>query len=331
MNAVQGKSMRDKWSPEALAAIGRLDFIAREILDGVQQGLHRSIRRGFSSEFFDYKNYQPGDDASRIDWRLYARTGKFFIKRFEAETSLECMILADFSPSMRWRWKDTISKSDYAACLLAALALLFTRQRDLVGLHSFGAYPERHIPPRASSKQAELLISMMLPSGSPLRAASKGEGATHAGEVERRSSGRGKKKESAPSLLQTARGISSILQHRGLILLASDFEMPEEEIRESFSLLKGKGNELVVFHLLDIAEITLPFEEATHFRDSETGQRMPVRIKTLRETMKRRIESFRAAVKSAAKAVDADYIPADTAMSPVDVILRMNQSRKEHF
>ena len=115
MNVFQKNSFRDKWSPEALAAIGRLDFIAREILDGVQQGLHRSIRRGFSSEFFDYKNYQPGDDASRIDWHLYAKTGKYYIKRFEAETSLECMILADFSPSMRWRWKDTVSKSDYAA------------------------------------------------------------------------------------------------------------------------------------------------------------------------------------------------------------------------
>ncbi len=328
MNVFQKNSFRDKWSPEALAAIGRLDFIAREILDGVQQGLHRSIRRGFSSEFFDYKNYQPGDDASRIDWRLYAKTGKYYIKRFEAETSLECMILADFSPSMRWRWKDTVSKSDYAACLLAALALLFTRQRDLVGLHSFGTHPERHIPPRASSKQAELLISMMLPSGSPLRAAAARGGANAAaagGEGHRSEKGK------VPSLLQTARGISSILQHRGLILLASDFEMPEEEIQESFSLLKGKGNELVVFHLLDIAEITLPFEEATHFRDSETGQLMPVRIKTLRETMRQRIESFRAAVKSAAEAVNADYIPADTAMSPVDVILRMNQARKEHF
>ena len=326
MNAFQEKSFRDKWSPEALAAIGRLDFIAREILDGVQQGLHRSIRRGFSSEFFDYKNYQPGDDASRIDWRLFAKTGKYYIKRFEAETSLECMILADFSPSMRWRWKDTVSKSDYAACLLAALALLFTRQRDLVGLHSFGTHPERHIPPRASSKQAELLISMMLPSGSPLRAATARGGANAAaGEVRRSEKGK------VSSLLQTARGISSILQHRGLILLASDFEMPEEEIQESFSRLKGKGNELVVFHLLDIAEITLPFEEATHFRDSETGQLMPVRIKTLRETMRQRVESFRAAVKSAAEAVNADYIPADTAMSPVDVILRMNQVRKEHF
>lgn len=304
------QNLFDRWSPDALSAIGRLDFIAREVLDGVQQGLHRSVRRGFSSEFFDYKNYQEGDDAAKIDWRLFAKTGKFYVKRFEAETSLECMILTDLSPSMRWKWEQTVSKLEYTAMLAASLALLFCAQRDLVGLHSFGALPQKHLPPKGSSKQAEQFISLL---GQPIRQ----DPAVKSGSAD------------GPSLLETARAMHSILPHRGLIILFSDFEFQEKEIRESISLLRAKGDELVLFHLLDIAEINLPFQDATHIQDSETHELIPISPRDLRDLHVRRIQEFRALVKQAAEAVGAVYVPIDTSLSPVDSILRMNSIRKE--
>lgn len=313
MNSTGNKNTEseNRWSPETLATIGRLDFIALEVLDGVRQGLHRSIRRGFSSEFFDYKNYQDGDDATKIDWRLFAKTNKFYIKRFEAETSLECMIITDFSESMRWKWRDTVSKLEYASMTASALALLFSRQRDLVGLHSFGILPQRHLNPRASAKHSELFISMMTP---PIQMKNSSDNT-----------------EKLPTLLETARGAGSILQHRGLVILFSDFEMPENEIRESLSLIRARGHELVVFHLLDIAEIKLPFDDVTHFLDSESNEMLPVNIEELRNSQPERIANFRAMVTSACSSVNAVYVPVDTSESPVDAILNMNRVRKEQF
>lgn len=301
MTGHKEKKTSDRWSPEALRSIGRLDFIAREVLDGVRQGLHRSLRRGFSSEFFDYKNYEPGDDATKIDWRLYAKTGKYFIKRFEAETSLECMMLVDTSKSMHWKWEDSVSKKEYASILAASLGLLLTLQRDQVGLHTFGGLPQEHIKPKSSLKHISEFFSAL---------------AAPALEKE------------GPPLTECARGIGAIRRHKGLLILISDLEMHENEIRESISLLRSKGDELIVFHLLDKAEIDLPFSDATHIRDSETGELIPFNAPAVRASHKQRISDFRSLVKKICTENGAMSVPIDTSLSPVSAIIAMNEARK---
>ncbi len=300
--SADASSSPPRWSPDALRALGRLDFIARETLAGVAHGLHRSVRRGFSSEFFDYKAYDQGDNAAKIDWRLYAKTGKFYVKRFEAETSLDCMMLADASPSMNWRWRDAISKREYSAMLAASLALLFTNQRDHVGLHSFGSLPLRHLPPKSSSEHLEAIFA-----------------ALDAGPFDPGGLG----------LLETALGLGSIKLHRGIVALFSDLEMPQEEVLESLRLLRARGDELVVFHILDKAELSLPFESATHLRDSETGELIPCSLADMKAAHGKAVASFRGFVKAECQALDSVYVPLDTSVSCVEAILLMLREREE--
>lgn len=290
-----------RWSPEALKALGRLDLIAKEVLDGIRLGLHRSMRRGFSAEFFDYRAYEPSDDAAKIDWRLYARTGKFYLKRFEAETSLECMILLDVSNSMRWRWENTVSKQEYAAILAASLGLLLTGQRDLVGLHTFGMKPNRHLPAKSGRAHIETFFGILAAPGEP--------------------------EESAQELLELARSSDAIRTHRGLMILISDLEIPEETLRESLPLLRAGGDELIVFHLLDRAEIELPFSNATHLRDSETGALIRF-DPAFRRHQRELADAFRKKAETICMEYGALAIPVDTALSPVEAILEMSRRRK---
>jgi len=290
-----------RWSPEALKALGRLDFIAREILDGVEHGLHHSLRRGFSSEFFDYKSYGFGDDAAKIDWRLYAKTGKFFVKRFEAETSLDCMILADLSPSMLWRWRDSLSKREWAAMLAASLALLFVMQRDHVGLHSFGSASQVHLPPKSSTPHLESIFAAL------------DSGACAPG---------------GPGLLETASSLGSIKLHKGLVILLSDLEIPETELRESLRLLKAKGDEMIVFHILDKAEVELPFSSATHLCDSETGELLHCDLPALKASHAKAVSAFRDFARRECMSLDSVYVPLDTSSSCVEAILSMCRERK---
>lgn len=293
-----------RWNPEALKALGRLDLIAHEVLDGIRQGLHRSIRRGFSAEFFDYRNYEPSDDAAKIDWRLYARTGKFFIKRFEAETSLECTILLDVSNSMRWRWEKTVSKQEYGAILAASLGLLLVSQRDLVGLHTFGMTPNRHLSAKSSRTHIEEFFGMLASQGAPA--------------------------ESASELLETARAVDTLRTHKGLLILISDLEIPEMDLRRSISLLRARGDELIVFHLLDKAEIELPFHDATHLEDSETGE--IIRFgDAYRKRRKEIAGAFQEKVNTICTENGALSIAIDTSWSPVEAILKMNDRRKGMF
>lgn len=293
-----------RWSPEALKALGRLDLIAKEVIDGIRQGLHRSIRRGFSAEFFDYRAYEQSDDAAKIDWRLYARTGKFFVKRFEAETSLECTILLDVSNSMRWRWENTLSKQEYAAILAASLGLLLAGQRDLVGLHTFGMKPNRHLPAKSTRRHIEEFFSVLAAPGEPA--------------------------ESAGELLELARSTDAVRSHKGMQVLISDLEIPEEDLRKSISLLRACGSELIVFQLLDRAEIDLPFSGATHLRDSETGALIRF-DPAFRQRGKEIVKAFRRKAEAVCTEYGALAIPIDTALSPVEAILEMSRRRKGMF
>ncbi|NQZ66986.1 MAG: DUF58 domain-containing protein, partial [Lentisphaeria bacterium] len=150
-----------KFDPELLRQLGRIDIISKVIVDGLKQGGRKSRRKGFSSEFSDYKPYVEGDDLRLLDWRLYARTEKLYVKRFEAETSLEILLLMDATASMAWRWEDSISKLEYSANLMAAIAGIHIQQQDQVGLLVYDADDMHHLPPRARNTQLDLIFSVL--------------------------------------------------------------------------------------------------------------------------------------------------------------------------
>jgi len=290
---------RTQFDPDVVRQLGRIDIIARVIVSGVRRGLHRSRRRGFSSEFSDFNPYTPGDDLRLLDWRLYARTDRLFVKRFEAETNVELMLLLDASASMAWRWQDTISKLEYAANLLAAFACLHMRQQDQVGLLVHDATSLHHLPPRCRRAQLEAIFSA-------LDELSPGNASTF------------------PILVDS---LARLRRHRGIVIACSDLEEEEDSLRAALRELAGTGNEIILFHLLDEAETTLPFEDATHLRDSETGATIPVSVQQFRDQYAESLQRFRQSWQDECEQCGILYMPVHTAMNYVDVIIEMVEKR----
>src|SRR5471032_1815247 len=161
------RSRADLIDPASLAALGRIEIIARWVVDGFMSGLHRSPRKGFSVEFAEHRPYQPGDDLRYIDWRVLARSDRWLVKQYEEETNLRATIVLDVSKSMDWRGDPArLTKRRYAECIAAAVALLLLRQRDAVGLVRFDSEPRTVIPPRARTQQFSRIIAALNDTGS---------------------------------------------------------------------------------------------------------------------------------------------------------------------
>ena len=237
----------DLIDPAALAELGRLEVVARWIVDGFMAGLHRSPRKGFSVEFAEYRPYQPGDDPRYIDWKIAARADRWVVRQYEEETNLRATVVLDVSRSMAWRGSDTrLTKLAYAERLVAALGLLLLRQRDAVGLVRFDDRVRSAVPPRANRGQWRRLVSALEESGAGL-ASSAGEG-----------------------LRQAAR----LVRRRGLVILVSDLLVERDEIEEPLRALRAVGHDVTVLHLFDPAERDFSAGEAL-FRDPETGLEVP--------------------------------------------------------
>jgi len=292
---------RQHLDPDLIHRLGRLDLIARAIIQGVQQGAHRSRRRGFSTEFSDFNPYVPGDDLRLLDWRLYARTERLFVRTFQAETNLEVMLLLDASASMAWRWAATLNKLEYAANLLAALAALHVRQRDQVGLLLHDARAIHHLPPRCRRTQLDAIFAT-------LEAIVPAVGDT------------------LPALLQTT---AAVRRHRGRLVLCSDLEEEPDQLLPALAALAGQQDEIIVLHLLDAAEEALPFTGATHLRDSETGELLPIHLARLQQEHPAQVAAFRRFWEEACTGLGLHYLPLHTASSYVDVILALAEALQQ--
>ena len=155
---IQSKAVdSSQFKPEIIQELGRLDIIAKVLAEGIRQGTHSSRRKGFSTEFSDFNPYVPGDDLRFIDWRLYARTDRLYIKNFQAETNLEVMLVLDATQSMAWRWKQTITKLEYGINLLAAIGYLHIRNHDMTGLLLHDAHDLHFVPPKSKRSQLEAM------------------------------------------------------------------------------------------------------------------------------------------------------------------------------
>ncbi len=256
------------FDPRVLAKLKRLYLRARLVVDGVMIGIHPSRAKGLSSEFEEHREYSSGDDVRRIDWKAYAKFDRFFIKEYRETTNLKTYILLDSSSSMGYA-SDGWSKFDYGSTLTASLAYLMLKQQDAVGLITFSDRIERIIPPKAIH---EYLFAI-------LRALEerKPKGETRTGSV-----------------LQELAGS---LKRRGLMILVSDLLDKPQEVLKGLKQLRSRGNDVIVFHLLDKDELEFPFKEATLFQDLEEDLRLltdPYAIRSAYlKTIRSLIENYR--------------------------------------
>ncbi|HEY4306787.1 MAG TPA: DUF58 domain-containing protein [Gemmatimonadaceae bacterium] len=242
----------DLFDPASLAALGRIEIVARWIVDGFLAGLHRSPRKGFSVEFAEYRAYQPGDDPRYVDWKIAARSDRWVVRQYEEETNLRSTIVLDVSKSMDWSGvrmgprdgpgADRLTKLAYAERLTAALALLLLRQRDAVGLIRFDDKIRSAVPPRARQGQWRRVISALEESGAG-------------------------KASSAPAALEQA---ARLINRRGMIILISDLLMDLPEVERAMRGLRAAGHDVTVLHVMDPAERDLPLSGEALFVDPES-------------------------------------------------------------
>ncbi|MGC4031910.1 MAG: DUF58 domain-containing protein [Tepidisphaeraceae bacterium] len=231
--------------PAALMRIKSLQVRARIIVQGFLRGLHRSPNHGFSVEFSEYRQYSPGDDPKYLDWRLYARTDRYFLKRFEEETNLRCHLLLDLSRSMGFGTL-AYTKADYARSAAATLAYFLAMQRDAVGLLTFSDSVVDYLPARFRPGHLQRMMAAL----------------------ERSVTGTG------TDLVAPLEQVARTVRKRSLLVLISDLLASAEDLVAQLQLLRSQGHEVVVFRVLDPAEVAFSFDMASNFVDLETGRHL---------------------------------------------------------
>jgi uncharacterized protein (DUF58 family) len=285
--------------PAVLARINDLSLVARTVVDGFINGLHRSPYLGRSMDFAEHRAYMPGDDIRRIDWRVYGRSDRFFVKEFEADTNANFTVILDVSRSMDYT-SGGLTKLDYGRYLAACLAYFSRQQRDRVGFVAFDSDIRVLIPP--SAKHLELVlhaVDQLTPGGTS-------------------------------SLSQSLFKVAEGMRRRSILLLISDlYEEPEVVVRAA-GRLKGKGSDVIVFHVLDPAEISFPFQGPADFQDLETGERLAVKAAELAEHYRAAMRDHLAALSRSLLESGVDYCLFETS-KPLDFALFEYLSRRERL
>lgn len=271
--------------PSTLMRLKSLEIRAKHVVEGFLTGLNRSPFHGFSVEFTEYRQYTQGDDPRHLDWRLFARSDRYYIKRFEDETNLRCLILLDVSQSMNFGSKG-YSKSEYARTLAATLAFFLNSQRDATGLATFSAEIDDFIPPRyRAGHLRRILVS--------LEKAAEGT-STH--------------------LSKPLEQIAERLNKRGMLVLISDLLAPLETLELSLGSLAARGQEVVVFHTLDPEELQFDYEAPEMFEDLETRQRLYVDPLSIRAEYLKRLNNHLESIEVICSRLGLTYhrLPTDT-------------------
>ncbi len=286
--------------PEVINQIKRLDLRAQFVVKGFLQGLHASPFHGFSVEFSEHRRYSPGDDPKDIDWLVYAKTDKYYIKKFEAETNITGYLAMDLSQSMGYTHRQELTKFDYAICLAAALCYLMVHQQDPVGLITFDDRLRDCLAPKSKRSQLGKVLSHLAnlqPTGDT---------------------------EIAKCLTQ----IAAMLRHRSLVMLFSDLLGDPQEILRSLRQLRHGGHDVILFHILDEAEVTFPFDGLIEFEDPESSDRLEVDATSFRQDYLREINDFREAFQRDCLQSGIDYVPLDTSMQFDKALLEYLLSRR---
>lgn len=269
--------------PAALMRIRDLELRARSVVEGFWHGIHRSPYHGFSVEFTEYRPYTPGDDPRYLDWRLVARTDRAYIKKFEDETNLRCHLLVDGSRSMSYGSRG-YSKADYGRTLAATLGYFLGQQGDAVGLLTFDGSVREYLPAR--NRPGHLRHLMLA--------------------LERSGEGR------QTNLAEPLRRIAELVQKRSMIVLMSDFLAPIAELEPALALLAAAGHEVLLFQVLDPAEVAFDFSEAARFQDLESGRDLFLDPTLARQEYRRRFDEHATALRAIGERLGIDLRTAVT-------------------
>ncbi len=260
---------------------------ARFIVEGFMTGLHASPFHGFSVEFSEHRKYVPGDDIRQIDWNVYAKTDRFYIKKFEAETNLAAYLLVDASASMDFANGGRMTKMDYAICLAAALGYMMTNQQDAVGLFTFDEKVRQYLPPKSKRQHLTNILGTL--------AATRPQGETN--------------------LAGAIHDIASRVRKRGLMILLSDLLAEQEEVIEALHHLKFGGHDLIIFQVLDESEVTFEFDGQMRLEEPETGETLDVDPRSIRQAYLEEIQRFIDEYKRQCQAVRADFVTVHNGMT----------------
>ena len=272
--------------PEVIRQIARLDLRAQFIVKGFLQGLHASPFHGFSVEFSEHRKYTAGDNPDDIDWLVYAKTDKYYIKKFEAETNLTGYLVMDLSASMAYSHEQELTKFEYSICLAAALCYLMIHQNDPVGLITFGERIVDSLAPKSKRQQIGNILSLL--------AKLKPRDKTNIG--------------------QSLNQLAAMLKHSSLVMLFSDLLADPDEVIASMRRLRHGGHDVILFHVLDQAEVEFPFEGLVELHDPETNDTLQVDADAYRTEYLDEIGQFRKRYERECRQIGIDYVPLDTSM-----------------
>jgi uncharacterized protein (DUF58 family) len=273
--------------PAVIARLGTMELKARTVVEGFLSGLHRSPYKGFSVEFAEYRQYMPGDDLSTLDWKVYARSDRHYVKKFEEETNLECHLLLDVSASMAYRGAAPMSKLEYGSVLAASLAFLMNRQRDATGLIAFDERIAFRLPARSRSGHLHALLLAL----ERLRPGTRSD------------------------VGRPLHQLAEALLKRSLVVLISDLLDDPAPVIKGLRHLKFRGTDVVVFQVLDPNELTFPFRGASRFTDLESADEVTADPESVRTAYLRELASLTLRYDRELRGAGIDYVQLDTSQS----------------
>lgn len=285
--------------PKILSRIGNLEILARTVVEGFINGLHRAPFFGASIDFAEHRGYVAGDDIRRVDWRLYARTDRYYVKQYEADTNTNLTVLFDVSRSMSFA-SAGVTKLEYGSFVAACLAYLAQRQRDRVGIITFDQGIVAHVPP--SAKHFNVVLHTL-----------------------------DRAKAERPGQLSVPlKKMAEFFKRRGIVVLISDFYEEPDTVLESIKPLAFLGNDLIVFHVLDPAEINFGYDDASSFEDLESGEQIPVVPQSLAQEYRSLVRAHIEALTTRFSEHRIDYTLLNTA-EPLDRALFSYLSSRERL
>jgi uncharacterized protein (DUF58 family) len=289
--------------PEVIRNVSRLDLRARFIVEGFLSGLHASPFQGFSVEFSEHRRYSQGDDPRNIDWLVYAKTDRYYVKKYQAETNITGYLLMDLSESMAYSYRQDLTKFEYAICLAAALAYLMVHQQDPVGLVTFDEKIRTSLPARSKRSQLGNILALL-------------SRARPAGQTE---------------IARSLRQFAPMIRHKSLVMVFSDLLTEPEPVIDAIRLLRFAGHDVIVFHILDEAEAAFPFEGMCEFEDPESGQKMLADASGIRGEYLDAIQELRKGYRTSCRSIGADFVELDTSMRFDKALVEYLSQRRARF
>ena len=297
------KSAETYLKPEVIRQVARLDLRAKFIVEGFISGLHRSPYQGFSVEFSEHRKYVAGDDPSDIDWLVYAKTDKFYVKKFESETNVSGLLVMDLSASMGYTHSQKLSKFEYATSLSAALAYMMIHQQDPVGLITFDDQLRDSLAPHSRRGQLGAILGVL--------SRLEPKGLTDiAGAIHR---------------------VAAMIKHRSIVMIFSDFLADSSRIFHALHHLRHRGNDVILFHILDEAETQFPFTGMVQFEEPETGETLTFDASGYRDEYLAALEEFTGLFRMECLKAGVDYVLIDTSTPFDKALLGYLVSRKSRF